>query len=59
MEPHSWLKRFSLPAGLEPETERSAGCEVIKPFSCSTQLSMKFYMLIKVKMHFNIYKQEK
>ena len=26
------------------------GPEVIKPFSCSTQLSMKFFLLINVKM---------
>ena len=28
----------------------SPGPEVIKPFSCSTQLSMKFFLLINVKM---------
>ena len=37
--------------------------EAIKLFSCSTQLSMKFIMLINVKMptmlHFNIYKHDK
>ena len=27
-----------------------SGPEVIKPFSCSTQLSMKFFLLINVKM---------
>ena len=43
------------------------GPEVIKHFSYSTQLSMKFFLLINVKMpiianncwHFNIYEQEK
>ena len=29
---------------------RNAGPEVIKPFSCSTQLSKKFILLINVKM---------
>ena len=28
----------------------SSGSEVIKLFSCSTQLSMKFFLLINVKM---------
>ena len=32
-----------------PETDRSCP-EVIKLFSCSTQLSMKFFLLINVKM---------
>ena len=32
------------------ETTADPGLEVIKPFSCSTQLSMKFVMLINVKM---------
>ena len=36
-----------------------SGPEVIKLFSCSTQLSMKFCLLINVKMHFNIYEREK
>ena len=27
-----------------------SGSEVIKPFSCSTQVSMKFFLLINVKM---------
>ena len=30
--------------------QNTLGPEVIKPFSCSTQLSMKFIMLINVKM---------
>ena len=30
-----------------------SGPEVIKLFSCSTQLSMKFFLLINVKMHFS------
>ena len=29
---------------------RKPGPKVIKPFSCSTQLSMKFFLLINVKM---------
>ena len=35
-------------------SERSPGPEVIKLFSCSTQLSMKFSLLINMKMHFHI-----
>ena len=40
------------------------GPEVIELFSCSTQLVMKFILLIKVKMptncwHFNIYEHDK
>ena len=31
-------------------TDAQAGPEVIKLFSCSTQLSMKFFLLINVKM---------
>ena len=30
--------------------DRSPGPEVIKLFSCSTQLSMKFFLLLNVKM---------
>ena len=30
------------------------GSEVIKPFSCSTQLSINFFMLINVKMPTNV-----
>ena len=41
-----------------------SGLEVIKKISCSTQLSLKFFLLINVKntnksWHFNIYEQEK
>ena len=32
------------------KTSPRAGPKVIKPFSCSTQLSMKFFLLINVKM---------
>ena len=34
----------------EVSVEGSSGPEVIKLFSCSTQLSMKFFLLINVKM---------
>ena len=38
-------------AGLANEPDyRSSGLEVIKLFSCSTQLSMIFFLLINVKM---------
>ena len=32
------------------ETKSGLGPEVIKLFSCSTQLSMKFFLLINIKM---------
>ena len=32
------------------QMEKQSGFEVIKLFSCSTQLSMKFFLLINVKM---------
>ena len=39
------------------------GLEVIKNFSCSAELSMKFFLLLNVEMptiwHFNISEQEK
>ena len=35
---------------------KNPGPEVVKRFSCSTQVSMKFFLLINVKMH--IYEQE-
>ena len=38
------LKSFSPSSGVKP------GTKVIKLFSCSTQLSMKFFLLINVKM---------
>ena len=34
------------------------GSEVIKLFSCSAQLRIKFFLLINVKMQFNIYERE-
>ena len=34
----------------KPENQMKSGPEVIKLFSCSTQLSMKFFLLINVKM---------
>ena len=45
----------------------SSDSEIINNFSCSIQLSMKFFLLLNVKMptiannswHFNIYEQEK
>ena len=37
------------------KNNRYAGSEVIKLFSCSTQLSMKFQLLIKTKMLKNKY----
>ena len=44
MEPRLRMKRFP------PKVELESGPEVIKLFSCSTQLSMKFSPLINVKM---------
>ena len=38
------------PFGRGPCQRKKTGPEVIKLFSCSTQLSMKFFMLINVKM---------
>ena len=40
---HSEITQFSI----------STGPEVIKPFSCSTELSMKFQMLISMKISRN------
>ena len=42
--------RFSLLWFLKNTEVRKPGPEVIKLFSCSTQLSMKFFLLINVKM---------
>ena len=42
------------------DKRQKPGREVIKLFSCSTQLSMKFFLLINVKMpSINIYEREK
>ena len=42
-------------------TTSEPGPEVIKHFSCSAQLRLKFFLLINVKncQHFNIYEQDK
>ena len=42
--------KTSLPAKIYPDMCWSPGTEVIKLFSCSTQLRMKFVLLINVKM---------
>ena len=43
---------------LEPTEIKLSGPEVITLFSCSTQLSIKFIMLVNC-WHFHIYKYEK
>ena len=46
-----WLERLGYGAKSHRKVVSSTpGLEVIKLFSCSTQLSMKFFLLINVKM---------
>ena len=51
---HQGHSRFALIANIYdcafPLHQMRTGPEVIKPFSCSTQLSMNFFLLINVKM---------
>ena len=44
-----WTKSTKVSPEKKKELERP-GPEAIKPFSCSTQLNMKFQLLIKTKM---------
>ena len=53
----AWL--FSIVVSLPQVMIVIPGPGVIKLFSCSTQLSMNFFLLINAKMHFNIYEREK
>ena len=54
MEPYFWLKECLPPLGIELEISRPVfnllSYQAPKLFSCSTQLSMKFFLLINVKM---------
>ena len=47
---HVSQKAVELPFCQREVTFSGAGAEVIKPFSCSSQLSLKFILLINVKM---------
>ena len=47
---HLTLNRLAYEALSRLRYKRDPGPEVIKLFSCSTQLSMEFFLLIKVKM---------
>ena len=42
--------QYTFPSHIQNVTQKSPGPEVIKLFSCSTQLSIKIFMLISVKM---------
>ena len=46
----TYCEQTHLCRSIEGSSHKTSGLEVIKPFSCSTQLSMKFSLLINMKM---------